>query len=54
MIKKNKEWEKNMEDNENKELTPEEKIEILIEMIEDADNNIDAKRVLIKSDNKDI
>jgi hypothetical protein len=43
-----------MEDNENKELTPEEKIEILIEMIEDADNNIDAKRVLIKSDNKDI
>lgn len=43
-----------MEDNENKELTPEEKIEILIEMVEDADNNIDAKRVLIKSDNKDI
>lgn len=43
-----------MEDNENKELTPEEKLEILIEMIEDADNNIDAKRVLIKSDNKDI
>ena len=43
-----------MEDNENKELTPEETIEILIELIEDADNNIDAKRVLIKSDNKDI
>ena len=43
-----------MEDNENKELTPEEKIDILIEMIKDADKNIDAKRVLIKPDKKDI